>query len=546
MPIKPLQTAETPTKKVPRTSSLREQSFWLLTAKLVGFAFSFCVPLVVVRYLSQDEVGHYRAAFLVIANAIIVLPLGVSMSAYYFLARESEERRSSCVLNILAFNFVIGGIAALFFFLYPQSIGSIFQSDEITRLAPVIGAVIWIWIFSSFLETVAIANQETRVATVFIITAQFTKALFMCTAAFAFATVEAFLYAAIIQGAIQTLLLAWYLTSRFPGFWRKFDFTFLKEQLVYAVPFGIAGTLWLAQTEIHSWFAGHRFSPADFAVYAYGCFEIPLIAMLAESVTAVLIPRMNVLHGDNDRDEMIRLKARAMQKLSFVYFPAYVFLLITANTFITTLFTQKYAASAGVFVVNITLLPFSILITDPIVRSYKELGRVFLLTRLFIVAALVSCLYFMLDEISMTGMIGLAVGAVVIDKLIAEAMVIRKLHLGVKDLHLLVNVAKTAFASIAAGVATYLVYVNFHSNLFAAAETFLSSSIGIAKASVVHFASGTFVLAVCALVFAPIYLAAANLLGLIEDEEKNTVRRIAGKILPLNDRVGDEARTSAL
>jgi len=146
----------------------------------------------------------------------------------------------------------------------------------------------------------------------------------------------------------------------------------------------------------------------------------------------------------------------------------------------------------------------------------------------------------------MTGMIGLAVGAVVIDKLIAEAMVIRKLHLGVKDLHLLVNVAKTAFASIAAGVATYLVYVNFHSNLFAAAETFLSSSIGIAKASVVHFASGTFVLAVCALVFAPIYLAAANLLGLIEDEEKNTVRRIAGKILPLNDRVGDEARTSAL
>ena len=546
MPIKPLQTAETPTKKVPRTSSLREQSFWLLTAKLVGFAFSFCVPLVVVRYLSQDEVGHYRAAFLVIANAIIVLPLGVSMSAYYFLARESEERRSSCVLNILAFNFVIGGIAALFFFLYPQSIGSIFQSDEITRLAPVIGAVIWIWIFSSFLETVAIANQETRVATVFIISAQFTKALFMCTAAFAFATVEAFLYAAIIQGAIQTVLLGWYLSSRFPGFWRRFDLSFLREQLVYAVPFGIAGTLWLAQTEIHSWFAGHRFSPSDFAVYAYGCFEIPLIAMLAESVTAVLIPRMNELHGDNDRDEMIRLKARAMQKLSFVYFPVYVFLLITANTFITTLFTQKYAASASVFVVNITLLPFSILITDPIVRSYKELGRVFLLTRLFIVAALVSCLYFMLDEISMTGMIGLAVGAVVIDKLIAEAMVIRKLHLGLKDLHLLANVAKTAFASITAGAATYLVYISFHLSLFAAAENFLSNSVGISKASIVNFVSGTFVLAVSALVFAPIYLVIANLLGLIEDEEKNTARRIAGKILPLNDRVGDEAHTSAL
>lgn len=526
--------------------SLREQSLWLLTAKLVGFAFSFCVPLVVVRYLPQDEVGHYRAAFLVIANAIVVLPLGVSMSAYYFLARETKERRAACILNILVFNFIIGGAAAAFFYLFPVSIGTIFQSEEITRVAPVIGIVIWIWIFSSFLETVAIANQEARVATLFIISAQFTKALFMCAAAIAFATVEAFLYAAIIQGVIQTLLLAWYLSSRFSGFWRHFDLAFLREQLVYAIPFGIAGTLWLAQTEIHSWFAGHRFSPSDFAVYAYGCFEIPLIAMLAESVTAVLIPRMNALHGDNDREEMVRLKARAMQKLSFVYFPVYVFLLITANTFITTLFTQKYAASAGVFVVNITLLPFSILITDPIVRSYKELGRVFLLTRLFIVTVLVSCLYFMLDDISMTGMIGLAVGAVVIDKLIAEALVIRKLQLGLKDLSLLANVAKTAFASVAAGIATYLVYSNLSSQLYAFAESFISNSIGLGKPNIVNFASGAFVLAICALVFAPIYLVTANLLGLIEAEEKDAVRRFVGKFSPFGDRIADEARSTAL
>lgn len=526
--------------------SLRKQSFWLLTAKLVGFAFSFCVPLVVVRYLSQDEVGHYRAAFLVIANAIVVLPLGVSMSAYYFLARETEERRSACILNILAFNFVVGGLAASFFFLFPQAVGNIFHSAEITRLAPLIGVVIWIWIFSSFLETVAIANQEARVATVFIISAQFTKALFMCSAAVAFATVEAFLYAAIIQGAIQTVLLAWYLVSRFPGFWRYFDLSFLREQLVYAIPFGLAGTLWLAQTEIHSWFAGHRFSPADFAVYAYGCFEIPLIAMLAESVTAVLIPRMNALHGDNDRDEMVRLKARAMQKLSLVYFPVYVFLLITANTFITTLFTQKYAASASVFVVNITLLPFSVLITDPIVRSYKELGRVFLLTRSIIVAALVSCLYFMLDDISMTGMIGLAVAAVIVDKLIAEAMVIRKLHLGVKDIHLLANVGKTAVASILAGIATYLFYANFHAGLFAASEGFLSNTVGIGKAGIVNFVSGGFVLAASALVFAPIYLVCANFLGLIEDDEKNAFRQIAARFFPASERVTDEVSTTAL
>ena len=365
-----------------------------MIAKIIGFGFSFLLPLLIVRYLTQDEVGHYREAFQVITNAVVILPLGFSMSAYYFLARETGERRGTAIFNILLFNFVVGGLACLTLFLFPQLIGNIFRSDELTQLAPKIGVVIWIWIFSTFLETVAIANQEARVATVFIIVASFSKTLLMGAAVFAFATVESFIYAAMIQGVIQTFILLNYLRSRFPGFWRGFDPGFFREQMMYAIPFGLAGVLWMAQNDIHNYFVGYKFSSADFAIYAYGCFEIPLIAMLAESVTSVLIPRMNALQHAGDRTEMIRLTARAMQKLAFFYFPIYVFLMITAHTFIVTLFTQKYEASASVFVINLTLLPFSVLILDPIVRSYKELGRLLLLTRILVLISLVAVLYY--------------------------------------------------------------------------------------------------------------------------------------------------------
>ncbi|MGB5013043.1 MAG: oligosaccharide flippase family protein, partial [Pyrinomonadaceae bacterium] len=225
------------------TQSLRSQSAWLLAAKVIGFGFSFVLPLLIVRYLAKDAVGTYREAFQVIANAIVILPLGFSMSAYYFLARETE-RRGAAILNILVFNFVVGGLACLVLQLYPQMIGGIFRSNELTALTPMIGVVIWIWIFSTFLETVAIANQEARVATGFIILAQFSKTLLMGTAVFAFATVEAFIYAAMIQGVIQTAILFWYLRSRFPGFWLKFDAGFFWEQMRYALPFGLAGILW--------------------------------------------------------------------------------------------------------------------------------------------------------------------------------------------------------------------------------------------------------------------------------------------------------------
>lgn len=514
-----------------KTQSLREQSAWLLVAKIIGFGFSFFLPLLIVRYLAQESVGLYRESFQVITNAVIILPLGFSMSAYYFLARETE-RRGAAILNILIFNFVVGGLACLALFLYPQIIGSIFRSDELTRLGPTIGVVIWIWIISTFLDTVAIANSEARSATVFIIVSSFSKTLLMGSAVFVFATVESFIYAAMIQGIIQIFILLNYLRSRFPGFWRGFDASFFREQMRYAIPFGLTGILWMAQNDIHNYFVGYKFSSADFAIYAYGCFEVPLIAMLSESVTSVLIPRMNALQLVGDRDEMIRLTARAMQKLAFVYFPIYVFLLITAHTFITTLFTQEYAASASVFVINLTLLPFSILITDPIVRSYKELGRFFLLTRILVLTALIGVLYFGLESFGLTGMITAAVGAILIEKCIAETMVIRKLGLGLQHLPLLKNVAKTAIISVFAGVITYFVYANIHEYLLNLGEHFAEETFSIHTPGTLNFLGGSLVLLISGCVFAPIYLLASNFLGVIEEDEKDVVRNVLRRLLP--------------
>jgi len=512
--------------------TLKQQSAWLLVAKIIGFSFSFVLPLLIVRYLTQEAVGHYREAFQVIMNAVVILPLGFSMSSYYFLAREKDGRRGAAILNILLFNFVVGGLACLTLALYPQLLGNIFRTDELTQLAPKIGVVIWIWIFSTFLETVAIANQEARVATAFIILAQFSKTLLMGTAVFAFASVESFIDAAMIQGVIQTFILLKYLQSRFPGFWREFDPSFFKEQMVYAIPFGLAGILWMAQNDIHNYFVGYKFTSSEFAIYAYGCFEVPLIAMLAESVTSVLIPRMNALQQAGDRDEMIRLTARAMQKLAFFYFPTYVFLFVTAQTFIITLFTKEYEQSAAVFVVNLTLLPFSILITDPIVRSYKELGRLFLMTRISVLVTLVAVLYFGLDHLGLTGMITAAVGAIVLEKVIAESMIIRKLGLGLHHLPLLKNVLKTAVISIVAGLVTYFVYVNIKEYVLGVGEHFAEEALSTTKLSTLNFFGGSLVMLISAAVFAPIYLLGANLWGVIEDDEKETVMRYVRKVWP--------------
>lgn len=508
--------------------SLKNRSAWLLFAKIVGFGFSFLLPLLVVRYLTQEKVGLYRESFQVIMNAVMILPLGFSMSAYYFLSRE-KERRPAAILNILIFNFFVGGLACLTLFLFPQLIGNLFRSPELTLLAPRIGVVIWIWIFSTFLETVAIANQEAKLATAFIILAQFSKTVLMVSAVFLFATVDSFIHAAMVQGAVQTIILLFYLNSRFPQFWRKFDAAFFREQMVYAVPFGLAGILWMLQTDIHNYFVGYKFSTAEFAIYAYGCFELPLIAMLSESVTSVLIPRMSELQVNDDKDEMIRLTARAMQKLAFFYFPIYVFLLITARMFVITLFTENYLASVPIFMINLTILPFSILITDPVVRAYKELGRFLLGLRVFILIGLVSTLYFGIEHLSLAGMITVAVIALLTEKAIAETIIVRRLGVGRKHLPLLVNVGKTAVISIVAGLVTYFVYINISEAILVYGEHFAEKAFLTNKLSILNFVGGSLVLLISALVFGPIYLLGSHLWGVIEDGERQAFWNILGK-----------------
>ncbi|HEY0458838.1 MAG TPA: oligosaccharide flippase family protein [Pyrinomonadaceae bacterium] len=524
-----------------KTPSLKAQSAWLLFAKAVGFVFSFLLPLLVVRFLTQEKVGTYRQVFQVIATCAAILPLGVSISAYYFLSRETA-RRAAVVLNILIFNFAVGGAACLALFLYPQSLGNIFHNEELTRLAPRIGVVIWLWIFSSFLETVAIANQEARMATVFIILAQFTKTLLMTSAVVLFASVEAFVYAAMIQAALQTIVLFVYLNSRFPRFWASFDFKFFGEHLVYALPFGFAGLLWTLQTDIHNYFVGYRFSASEYAIYAYGCFELPLIAMISESVTSVLIPRMSRLQAENDKPEMIRLTARAMQKLAFFYFPVYVFLLITAQTFMTTLFTKNYAASVPIFLINITLMPFYIWVVDPIVRSYKELGRFLLILRIFIFSALVSALYFGIKNFDLRGMIAIVVVAVLTEKFISSVAVLRKLEVRRADVHLLKNVAKTAVCALLGGVLTFLFYRSASEKIAAFGADFAQNVFGFSKTGIIDFVSGALVLGLSFIIFAPVYLLSANFFGIVDTEEKkavsgqwSVVRKIFKKSEPKTD-----------
>jgi O-antigen/teichoic acid export membrane protein len=514
--------------------SLAKQSAWLMSAKVIGFVLSFLLPLLTVRFLTLGEVGVYRQAFLVIGSAIALLPLGFSMSAFYFLSR-NKENRASTILNILLFNFVAGGAACFTLSLYPQLLGNVFQNDEIVKLAPLIGIAIWLGIFSAFLEVAPLANQETRLATLFIITTEFLKTALMAGAVVFFATVEAFLYAAILHAVIQTITLFGYLISRFPNFWKSFDRKFFREQIIYTLPFGLAGVLFTIQTNLPSYFVGYRFSQAEYAIYAYGSFELPLITMLYESFSAVMIPRMSELQSQGKKREMLLMTIGVMQKLAFVYLPLCAFLMVVADKFIITLFTKNFQESVPIFQLNLLIFPFYCLILDPVGRAFKEVGSFLLKARIVLLFLLFAGLWFGIQHFNLPGVIMIVVVFAWFERIMPVPKIFKVLEVKREDFYLLKNVGKTAIAAILAGSILAVFYWFSEEVLFNICVHFsrqVLNLISFEQAS--EFFGGSLFLGICFLVFAPVYLFLANRFGAIEKEysEKliDTFKKILRKI----------------
>ncbi len=480
------------------------RAFWFMLARTLGFVFSFAIPLVLVRRLDQTEFGLYKQAFLIVNAALTMLPLGFSTTALYFIPRERDSKRQGQIaLNIVLFNAMVGALALLILLLFPQTIERLVGSPELTAYAPAIGCVILFSIISSFLEVAPVAREETVLSTVFIVGSQLTKTVFMVAAAVLFTSVEALIYAALIQSLLQTLVLMVYLHSRFGFFWRGFDRKLLGGQLTYALPLGFAGLLYVMQNDLHNFFVSSRFGADLFAIYAIGCFQLPLVAILSDSVGAVTLPRVSRLQQENRPREIIELMARAIRKLAAVYFPFYLCLLIVGREFLSVVFTPQYLASWPIFAVNLFLIPMAILssASDPVIRAFAEHRYFPLKVRAVLLALLVVVLWFYTERLGLVGVITSVVVVNLIERTITFTKAVQILGVVRADVLLLKDVGKIMVVSALAGLVAFVVRAFFES-----AHPFVT-------------------LVACGAAFSLAYLILIMLFGVLSSDEREMIRK---------------------
>lgn len=341
-------------------------------ANIISLAINFITPFVLVRVLTQADYGVWRMIFVVVSTLHAAIGFNISNSAAFFIPRgELEPKR--VLATIYVFNLVMGIIVLLVLWLLPGPVVWIFKSEGLSGLLPMAGLILLLWNLSRAMNLVPIALGRSAVSASFLAATESAKSVFILVPALLSPSLPVILAGFLVWSFLRALIAVRYFFHRLEVRWRNVDWKTLKRMLAYSTPYGLTSVIALIFLKYHQFLVGHFFDEAQFAIYAVGTLQVPLMMSVLESTSKVVTPKIAQLQGQGRHEEVIALSARSMVKLSALFIPVVLVLFGAAEEFITVFFTADYASAVPIFQCNLVELLLALVFVDPVCRAYEEL-----------------------------------------------------------------------------------------------------------------------------------------------------------------------------
>jgi O-antigen/teichoic acid export membrane protein len=422
----------------------------LVAGRVVGVAAGVLVPVVLARVFDPHAFGTYKQLMLLYSTLLLVVPFGLAESLFYFVPRDASAAGRH-VANALLSLALSGGVALLGLGLAREPLARALANPELAAHLGVLGLLLLLGVAGSALEIVMIARGRYAAAAFAYGSSDVLRAAAFLLPALWFARLDAMLAGALAFAALRLAAAVAWCAREFQGALRP-SLRLLRGQLAYALPFGAAAALEIAQANLHQYAVAHAVNAAAFAVYAVGCLQVPLVDLVTASAGNVLMVRMGACE---DPEAARGLWRQTAAQLAFVLFPIVGLLLVAAPDLITLLYTDTYRASVPIFRVFCLGILLGALPTDAVLRARAQTR--FLLGMNALRVALVSILIgACLQAFSLVGGALATLLAAAAGKALSLARVSRLLGTGWRGLLPWQRLAATALASGLASVVALL------------------------------------------------------------------------------------------
>jgi O-antigen/teichoic acid export membrane protein len=413
------------------SQSVFKPALFLMLGRTIAFAATFFIPMVLTRIFDQAQFGTYKQLFLIWGTVFSIGQLGMAQSLYYFLPR-SPHRGGAYAANCLLFMIGAGSccLAALVF--AAPRVSHWLSNDSLAPYLPWIGMYILLTMFSVALEIVLISRGGYRWASTTYAVSDIIRAAAFILPALLFHELEWLMKGAVLLAAIRAAVTVFYLRGAFGGGFRP-DRALFREQLAYALPFGMAVLVEIVQTSMPQYVVSHLFDPAKFAIFAVGCLQIPLVDFAASPTSDVMMVKMQECLAAGRKRAVLEIWHDTTWKLALLFLPLTAFLMADAHDVIVFLFSAKYGASAPIFMAWSATILLTTMQVDGVMRVFAQ-TRFLLVLNLMRLAIIGGLIYWSLYRFGLLGAALVTVLATLAFKTGAMIRMKRLMNVDAKDL----------------------------------------------------------------------------------------------------------------
>jgi len=387
----------------------------LVLARLLSSVVTFFIPLVLARVMTLRDYGTYKQLFLIHQLLYFVLPFGVAQSLYYFLPR--AESRKPYLFQTMLYMAAAGIVGATLVLSFSGVAAHRFSNPELWNhrwaLAVYTGCLLGAWPLEISLTGQGKTGSAARVylisdavrAASLVVPVFFgagLRGLMISTAGFAFARLIASWIVVMPKREKEDGSPLWV-----PALF--------KRQIQYAAPFGAAMALNIPQSNFHQFVVSDAVSPELFAIYAVGCFQLPLVDLLYSPTSEVLMVRLGELERAEAWQEGVDSFRAAATQLIYCFWPMAAFLWIAAPQFIAALFGARFLDAVPMFRFSLTGVCLAVLPLDGALRARNQTAHIF---NSYLIKAVVTVplVFLLVKQFGMIGGIASWAGAELVGK----------------------------------------------------------------------------------------------------------------------------------
>jgi len=300
------------------------------------------------RSLSKPEYGTFAQVQTISTFFVALFSLGIS-KVFYLTLEQRQFNKKDALTTIIIMTFVLGCTASFTAIICAPIISKLFNNNELTS------CLYWYSPFFLFnglkiiLEFNLIRIGKVRNSVAIIVISNIVKLALLLVV---IQLIGDFTLIFVVIGIIAPLTqcLFYILVNRYRILFEgKFNYEIFRYVLNVGVPLGITTILAASYFYLSGFYISYFFTPAQFAIYKNGAFEIPFLSIIATSVTSIMTPHFAALLNDGKLKEVVRVKSKSISEVAALTYPVIIMFLFYAKDFLVLYLSEKYIASVPIF-----------------------------------------------------------------------------------------------------------------------------------------------------------------------------------------------------